>query len=218
MIKIQNKNQKGFTIIEALVSISIILILLVGPLTLVFNGINSIKQEKNRIIATNLGEEIVENLRAYRDSFNLACKQIDYQYSGDAISSAKCNYNGSNLNISSDILLNNQSQNPRKIAWDLFLSKINSSTTVYLDKNSFNFGDLSDNINECGDSFIYFSSLYGYTCTSSNAENTSFKRQIKFTKISGNILKIEVEVFYAKSKIFLGGSKSIKITDYIYER
>jgi len=108
MKKKNNKlnTEKAFTLIEALVGISIILIAVVGPLSVTMKGINSIVQNKNRIIASYLAEEMVEELRNYRDTFYMKCQNYTYDISQDAISNQKC----ANIDVSSIANLNDSSQ------------------------------------------------------------------------------------------------------------
>ena len=91
---LKNKNQKGFTLIEAMVAMIIVVMAVIGPLSLIVNSINNIRQERNRIAAAFLAEEMVENFRAHRDNFVLACKNISYNFSEDGltIDSATCNF------------------------------------------------------------------------------------------------------------------------------
>lgn len=62
------KNKAGFSLLEALVSISILITAFVGILTLASRSIGSASLAKNQIIAFNLAEEAVELVRYVRDS------------------------------------------------------------------------------------------------------------------------------------------------------
>ena len=86
------KIQRGFTLIEALLGSAMMLIAVLGPLSVTMNGIKTITENKNRIIATYLSEEIIESLKNYRDSFSLLCKDVVFEYVGDGskIDTAKC--------------------------------------------------------------------------------------------------------------------------------
>ncbi len=213
IFKLKNKNQKGFTLIEAMVSMTIIVMAVVGPLGLIVNSVAMVRQERNRIAASFLAEDIVENFRAYRDSFVLACKNISYIYSEDkeTIESADCNFGGTSIVVTKDIL-QTSGTNPRAIAWNLFLNTINNRLNdyIYLDKASF---DLLTNINDrgvttCGT--LKYDTLYGnYNCL--NGQASDFKRTTRITKISDTALRIEVDVYYTPKRF-------MKVVDYIYER
>jgi len=68
--KINNKNNKkntGFTLVETLVAISILLISIVGPLTIASNGLSSAGLVKEKIAAFYFAQEGVELVRNQRD-------------------------------------------------------------------------------------------------------------------------------------------------------
>ncbi len=224
MIKIMKffikQNKKGFTLIEALVSISLIMIAVIGPLSLIMNSINSIMQSRNRIIASYLAEEIIEDFRSHRDSFVLACKNIQYDFSTSITpDSATCVHGNADIAVSKALLLD-VGYNPKSIAWKLFLDKINTlNTGSDLDMSNESFPeDLNDNISEATCSIVKFDDnpSSGYSCLSGSP--TIFDRKVKLTVIGETTLKIEVEVVYAKAKLLLEKDKTIKVIDYIYER
>ena len=210
----KNKNQKGFTLIEAMVSMTVIVMAIIGPLGLIVNSVGQIRQERNRIAAAFLAEEIVENFKAYRDSFVLACKKVDYNYSSSEgiVESAICSFGGASpdaTNVTKDIL-QNSGTNPRTIAWYLFLDKIDSRLEqgLYLDNDSFS--TLTGIVHKGGCETLRYSSLYGsYNC--SNGELTDFKRTTTISKVSESSLKVEVKVYYTPKRF-------IEVVDYIYER
>ena len=207
----KNKNQKGFTLIEAMVSMTIIVMATIGPLGLIVNSVGQIRQERNRIAAAFLAEEVVENFRAYRDSFVLACKQVDYNYSlsEGIVESATCSFGGASSNVTKDVL-QNSGTNPRAIAWYLFLGKIDSrlEQALYLDNDSFS--TLAGIVRKGDCETLRYSSLYGsYNC--SNGELTDFKRTTTISKVSESSLKVEVRVYYTPKRF-------IEVVDYIYER
>ena len=65
---LNKKNNKGFTLIETLVAISILLIAMVGPLDLSRQGIRSARLVKNQITSFYLAQDAVEYIRSKRDS------------------------------------------------------------------------------------------------------------------------------------------------------
>lgn len=216
------RKSKAFTLIEALVSIAVILVAIIGPLTLTLNGLNTIIQNKNRIIASYLGEEIIENLKSYRDSFFISCKSlsIEYNSSGD-ISGGTCT-NGVNLSVSPTYLVNQNgdiSYTNRNVAWNLFLNSLVDvlDKKVYLDKTSFNYNNLS-NVIDKGSCSISLNTLSGYFCSIITNSNV-LTRSVNITKSpSEDSIKVEVLVRYGKSSLYGLNDKYVKVINYIYER
>jgi prepilin-type N-terminal cleavage/methylation domain-containing protein len=64
----QNAHKKGFTLIEAMVSISILSLAVTGPLIIAQKGIGSAIYARDQITAFYLAQEAVEYLRNVRDS------------------------------------------------------------------------------------------------------------------------------------------------------
>jgi prepilin-type N-terminal cleavage/methylation domain-containing protein len=61
-------NQCGFTIIESLVAISIMLVAIAGPLTLANNSISNAVASKQQLEASYLGQDLLEYIRWVRDT------------------------------------------------------------------------------------------------------------------------------------------------------
>jgi len=92
------KINKGFTIIETLVAITILMIAIAGPLTVATKGYTSSLDAKNQSIAINLAQEGLEYLNNQKDNQNLGWgKDIpffnnsDISYSGCKIKTP-CNF------------------------------------------------------------------------------------------------------------------------------
>jgi len=66
-MKIQNPN-KGFSLIEVLISLTVIVTALVGVISLATASISSIRINKSKIIAANLAEEGLELIKNIRDN------------------------------------------------------------------------------------------------------------------------------------------------------
>lgn len=217
---------KAFTLIESLVSISIILIAVLGPLTLTLNSVNAIMQNKNRVIASYLAEEIIEDFRAYRDGIVITCTdmQINYDSFGDLVN-GYCKKGmdtlGQGILIDKNLLENENGEieyTNREVAWKLFMERLINVTNnefIFLDKNSFDYTYLS-NITPYANCYMVLSSNSGYLCSTN--DSNLFKRDIKITKNTNRSLKIEVQVRYATSYIYGNNDKYVKIVDYIYER
>jgi prepilin-type N-terminal cleavage/methylation domain-containing protein len=226
------KNRKvsqGFTLIEALVSIALILIAVTGPLSLTFNALTAIRQSKNRVIASYLAEEIIENFKNYRDNFALSCSNLNitYEYVNQEISSMNCESSPSIIPPSYYNYSTPGDTDPQNIAWKIFLTATMgdlvtaSRDNLFIDNDQFYFyptNIFSNNITtnqNC--TYLKYSDTNGYNC--SVGDSTSFKRVVNITKLSPNTLKIKVSVIYFESGVFLlHRQKSLTITDYIYKR
>ncbi len=67
--KISNKKklEKGFTLIETFIAITVLLIAIAGPFTLVMKALSAAKATKGQIISTYLAQEAIEYVRNIRD-------------------------------------------------------------------------------------------------------------------------------------------------------
>ncbi|MBI2640459.1 MAG: type II secretion system protein [Candidatus Sungbacteria bacterium] len=70
--KFHRPSQLGFTLLETIVALAVILAALVGPVALITRGIFDFSFAKNKITAANLAQEGIELVRAVRDN-NIAC-------------------------------------------------------------------------------------------------------------------------------------------------
>ncbi|MBI5798521.1 MAG: prepilin-type N-terminal cleavage/methylation domain-containing protein [Candidatus Yonathbacteria bacterium] len=67
-----NIMDRGFTLVETLVSIAILLIAIVGPISVIGDSVYRVYYAKDEIIAINLAQEGIEAVRQKRDSNMLA--------------------------------------------------------------------------------------------------------------------------------------------------
>lgn len=67
----QKQTRAGFTLIETLIAVSVLMIAIVGPLTLAQNGISSAVYARDQITASYLAQEAIEFVRNVRDQNNL---------------------------------------------------------------------------------------------------------------------------------------------------
>ncbi|MDB5265561.1 MAG: seg [Parcubacteria group bacterium] len=69
MIKLRTK--KGFTLVETLVAISILMVSIVGPMYSVFQAVQTTYIARDQLIATALAQEGIEYVRHHRDNNSL---------------------------------------------------------------------------------------------------------------------------------------------------
>ena len=67
---------KGFTLLETMVALSVILAAVVGPVSLITRGLLSFSISKNKVIAANLAQEGIELVRLVREN-NIACDLLN---------------------------------------------------------------------------------------------------------------------------------------------
>ncbi len=218
---------KGFTIVEALVSVAVILFVIIGPLSLTIGSLNTLVEYQNKIVASYLAEEIIEDFKNYRDDYSLACAalELNYDFNTSQLNSMDCG----EISVPESYYNNNGNDtippdtNPRNIAWKLFLNNIlgdinnTERVNLLLDNESFNFSSQNFSIySEDICEYLSVSEVSGYKCISIGNE-TLFHRVVNIIKISPDLLKVEVIVDYTKSN-FLSTPKSVYIVDYIYKR
>ena len=63
-----HKNQHGFSLIETLIAVSILMIAIAGPLALVQAGLFSSIHQRNQVTATYLAQEALEYIKNWRDT------------------------------------------------------------------------------------------------------------------------------------------------------
>jgi Tfp pilus assembly protein PilV len=62
------KKQYGFSLIETLIAVSILMVAIAGPLSLVQAGLFSSNHQRNQVIATYLAQEAIEYIKSWRDT------------------------------------------------------------------------------------------------------------------------------------------------------
>ncbi|MDD5152735.1 MAG: type II secretion system protein [Candidatus Pacebacteria bacterium] len=65
---LQKNQSKGFTLLETLIAISILLVAVIGPMTLLGGALNKIYYARDEMIAVNLAQEGIESVRQIRDT------------------------------------------------------------------------------------------------------------------------------------------------------
>lgn len=70
------QREDGFTLLETIVALAVILAAVVGPITLITRGIFNFSFAKNKLIANNLAQEGLELMRLVRDN-NVLCDSLN---------------------------------------------------------------------------------------------------------------------------------------------
>ena len=70
------RNAVGFTLLETVVALSVILAAVVGPVSLITRGLFNFSLSKNQVIAANLAQEGLELARLVREN-NVACDEAN---------------------------------------------------------------------------------------------------------------------------------------------
>ncbi|MBM3271809.1 prepilin-type N-terminal cleavage/methylation domain-containing protein [Candidatus Kaiserbacteria bacterium] len=63
----QRSSRSGFTLIETMVAITILMIAVIAPMTLTVRALQSAFYARDQIVASNLAQEAIESIRSVRD-------------------------------------------------------------------------------------------------------------------------------------------------------
>ncbi len=74
MKKLFTTNQKGFSLVETLFAIAILMIALVGPMTLAWSSLSASSDQRNEVTASYLAQESLEYIKNLRDTLALSGK------------------------------------------------------------------------------------------------------------------------------------------------
>ncbi|MDB5259754.1 MAG: seg [Candidatus Taylorbacteria bacterium] len=118
----------GFTIIETLVAITILMIAIVGPLTVAHKGLTAAVYARDQMIASYLAQDAIEYVKNARDSNKLASRSWLYGFDGnsaaanpaDCIHGSQCTVD-TTINSVDDAVLSCSGTGPECIP-QLFLS------------------------------------------------------------------------------------------------
>ena len=92
MITKTNKNSYGFTLVETLIAVAILMVAIAGPLTIANQALTAALGARNAMIASNLAQDGMESIKNVKDN-NVALNQTWTQGWGDAancISTSPC--------------------------------------------------------------------------------------------------------------------------------
>ncbi|MEI6420189.1 MAG: type II secretion system protein [bacterium] len=166
-IERQKKMSGGFTLVESLIAISILMIAIVGPMTIVQNGMNSTMYDKEQFVAQFLAQEGLEYVRNIRDNSTDSRNNSIVFPVLPSIDEIATRWLSRNL---SDCIISNVDQD-KGCAIDVF-GTVNSQTKkISLDGDSVLYLDN----NRGSDS----TKTYGFDRTGMNMTKTNFSRIVK---------------------------------------
>ncbi len=188
-------HKKGFTLLETLVAVSLLMIAIVGPLTIAQKSVKTSSYTKNRVTAYYLAQDALEFLRNIRDTNSLRgfdWNRLLLAYSAclEGVGSGKCDIES--LNSPDTVVLNpGTSQSTGNII--LFPCAVTCPNLTFFS------------------SFGYYGHLPG--------TESQFRREITITPLNtspdNRELLIRVDVIWNES--ILGGEKKISLYDEVYD-
>lgn len=165
-LKYKKQNNKGFTILETLVAIAIILIAITGPLDIIAHSLKASYYSRDEVTAFYLAQEAVEYARNQRDNNELdPNKTVDNWLTGVT------------GNASDSVNCLNGADRPRERACALVqdssghYSYVSCGSTCYNDAGTYA-------IKKFGTTDVY-----GAGGSSGDLEDTNFTREIYFTNV-----------------------------------
>lgn len=189
--------RRGFTLVETLVAITILLTVIIGPMTIAQKGMQQAYFAGDQTTAVYLAQEAIEAVQKLRDDVALT-EFADYKVNGS-------NGNGNTLSW-----------------YDNLYSKCKLSTGCDVDFQSgspvFDNKDCSIQ-DECllkADPLATPSGLraYGYT---TGWENTMYTRVIRVGAVAGGAVPVTVTVSW-KASVFGNTTRSVILQTYIYDQ
>lgn len=214
-------NIRAFTLVETLVSVFIITIVIVGPLTLASNASSYARLTKDTLVSNYLAQEAIELLRHHQDSIYIRC---------------------TNQNISKCPLVSGE--RPDQTAWRVFKERVGNNTqgaSCLTSDNpsgcSYDFIDMTSNqdfnptkyvsTNAACNTLSYNTVSHIYVCTGARGAGlrlTSFSRTVKVTPVPtfGGVdaaynddLRVTVTVTFKRSN---GYTHQVKVIDFLHAR
>ncbi len=190
MNKFLSKKNKGFTLVESLVAISIFSVSILGLMSVLSDGISNTVYAKDKMIATYLAQEGVEYIRNMRDTYVL----FDPVDAGAGWTSFNTKLTTASCNGVNGCYLDNRNVN--------YSAQDRPMTNLLLTACS---------ASNCPDgSLLYDSSSgkYGYVSGSSS----HFTRQIKTVVVSANETKVFSTIYWNKGSVV----NSITFSDNLF--
>lgn len=218
----KSKQVRAFTLVETLVSIMIISLIILGPLTVAINASTYARQTKDIMVGTYLAQEATELLHHLQDSVYLKC--VADSSSSNTVCQAQADGNGIY-------------EIPRETSWRVFKNYLTDGVSCFGASGcSYDFINMtadedttptkylpSDNL--CNS--LSITSDFLYVCTGAHGAGgtpTSFTRSVFLESVptySGNDavynddIRITVYVSFRRQN---GYTRTIKLTDFLHAR
>jgi Tfp pilus assembly protein PilV len=90
MSRIIKQNNKGFTLLEALVAISILMVAVAAPITIAQKGLSSAVFSKDQMIASYLAQDAIEFIKNRRDVATINDENFDWDEGGFLTEFVEC--------------------------------------------------------------------------------------------------------------------------------
>lgn len=80
MFILSKKNNRAFTLVEAMVAVSVLMMAVIGPLTIAQKGLSSAIYSKDQMIASYLAQDAIEYIKNIRDNNGIMGISSDWLY------------------------------------------------------------------------------------------------------------------------------------------
>jgi len=91
--------KSGFTLLEALVAISILMVAVTAPITIAQKGLSSASYSKNQMIASYLAQDAIEYIKNIRDQTSMNHMDVNNRPDWNGLSAFSLCLNGNNCQI-----------------------------------------------------------------------------------------------------------------------
>ncbi len=234
----KNISFKAFTLIEVLVSLWIITVAILGPLTVAMSSSSTSRDAKNSVVSAYLAQEAFELMRFSRDTIFLRCINNDPSCVPILlpVGTDQEHNHETAWRMFKEVIANGSStkscftvQNADGCTYDMegFLAAPTSNPVIFSAADPDCQSLYVDDRHQNGLASSTSATDAMYLCDSHGGDlsRTSFKRVIKVTSIPSvndpydsmynDDLRVEVEVSYSKINLF---TKKIKTVDFIRAR
>ena len=173
MIKNNSKKQSGFSLIETLIAVSILMIAIAGPFALVQAGLFSSIHQRDQVTATYLAQEAIEYIKNVRDGNSYSqytISAVDWLTGPDGRSMEDvCAGNGCYVDLQGGL------------DGSLFIKEVDNISNLKKITQT----------NGVGDVFRYYSYE---TANGNTVKETGYTRVVKITPVPGTLDEVTVTV------------------------
>jgi len=204
-------NKKAFTLIEALVAISILMIAIASPMTLVQKSLSTATLSKDQMIAAFLAQDAIEAVKNIRDQIaviSISGTDEDWLVGSGGVSLSPCMCTGDSDDCNFD------SASIKFCTIDTADSSVWKTGDIkeYIGDTSYSSAILKINYNNSTNEKTFMK----YDYSSSGADYSKFSRYINIKKtggLDGNEAVVSVRVVWSSPQ---GIQQNIDVQDFIY--